>query len=496
MPSKAIDQQPARNWIDGAWSDSGEILDSISPSTGGVVGRFVSAGADEAQAAIAAARRAFETTGWSGDTKLRARAIEQLAANIEKRIPELALMLSREGGKLLPQTTWEMIGTVDVLRYSAASALLLNAGRAMQTAPGIYFESSPVPMGVVGVITPWNSPIILTARVIGPALAAGCAIVLKLPGQTGLTNAIFSEAVAATDLLPPGILNILTEAGNVVAPLMVESSNVNMINFTGSTAVGRLVSAAGAKTLKRMNFELGGKTPLVVLDDADLAVTIPALVQALITMNGQFCLTGSRVLVQRGIADAVRVALVEAYTSVRIGGSEDPDAQIGPVIDAASATRINALVEDAASYAKILVRGGPVTEGPLSKSGAFYRPSLVEVESLDVPIVQNEVFGPVQTFEIFDDEVDGVRRANATEYGLAAAVFTTTDARARRVGRALDAALVWTNCWGPFSENFEQGGHKQSGVGLLSGPRAIEQFQEMKAYATSFPADVATTPVG
>lgn len=488
VQNNKADFKVALNWINGTWDSTGQITESINPSTGDVVGQFISADKAVVASAILAARTAFDTTSWSTDTQLRAKAIEELANNIEKRIPELALMLAREGGKLLQQTTFEMIGTVDNLRYSAASALILNAGRAMQTAPGVYFESSPVAMGVVGVITPWNSPIILTARVIGPALAAGCTIVLKLPGQTGLTNAIFSEAIAESKLLPAGVINIFSESGNVGAPLMVDSPMVNMINFTGSTTVGKLVSEAGAKTLKRINLELGGKTPLVVLDDADLDVAIPYLVQALLMMNGQFCLTGSRVLVQRSIADQVRNALVEAYTSVKMGGSEDPDAQLGPVIDATSAKRIDAIVEEASTYAKILVRGGLITEGPLSKSGAFYRPSLVEVEDVKTPIVQNEIFGPVQTFEIFDTDEEAIKLANATEYGLSGAVFTTSDARSRNVGRSIDAALVWTNCWGIFSEHFEQGGHKQSGVGLVSGPRAIEQFQEMKVYATRIPS--------
>jgi acyl-CoA reductase-like NAD-dependent aldehyde dehydrogenase len=183
----------------------------------------------------------------------------------------------------------------------------------------------------------------------------------------------------------------------------------------------------------------------------------------------------------------LRAALIEAYQNVRLGESEDPDAQLGPLIDAASVRRVDAAVADAASYADILVRGGPVTEGALA-AGAFYRPSLIEVQDLDAFVVQNEIFGPVQTFEIFDDELEAIHRANATEFGLAASVFSNDTARCRRVGKAIQAGHIWMNCWGVMSEHFEQSGFKQSGIGVLCGPRAIEQFQEVKVYATVEPS--------
>lgn len=192
----------------------------------------------------------------------------------------------------------------------------------------------------------------------------------------------------------------------------------------------------------------------------------------------------SRVLVQRTVADRLRAALVEAYGNVRLGESEDPQAQLGPLIDKASVARVDAVVAEAASYANVLVRGGPIEEGPLA-AGAFYRPSLIEVEDLNAYVVQNEVFGPVQTFEIFEDEADAIARANATEFGLAASVFSEDASRCRRVGKAIRAGHIWMNCWGVMSEQFEQSGFKQSGIGVLCGPRAIEQFQEIKVYATA-----------
>ncbi|WP_395813905.1 aldehyde dehydrogenase family protein [Archangium minus] len=475
--------EPAKNWINGKWNNGGTIREAISPSNGRPLGNYLDIGPDEAQQAIQAARTAFDTTNWSKDRSLRSRALFELADEVGKRVDEIALMLAREGGKLLAQTQWELTVTVEWLRYAAATALLQTGGRALEAAPGLHFHSDPEPIGVVGVISPWNSPIILSVRAVAPALAAGCSVVLKLPHQTALANSLFVEAIAAAKSLPPGVLNVVTETGSIAASMLVDSPAVNMISYTGSTKVGRVIAANGAKTLKRLNLELGGKAPLVVFDDADLDVVVPQLVTALVAMNGQFCCTGSRVLVQRGMADALRKALVEAYQNVRLGESDDPAAQLGPLIDAASVQRVDAVVAEAASYAKILVRGGPVTEGPLA-GGAFYRPSLIEVESLEAFVVQNEVFGPVQTFEIFDDEADAIVRANATEYGLAASVFSGDAARCRRVGKAIQAGHIWMNCWGVMSEHFEQSGFKQSGIGVLCGPRAIEQFQEVKVYAS------------
>ncbi len=482
--------EPAGNWIDGAWNAGGTVGESISPSTGEALGRYVAIGEEEARLAIAAARKAFDTTAWPTDRSLRSRALFELADRLAERLADIALMLSREGGKLHQQTQWEVGGAIEWLRYAAASALLQTAGRALETAPGVHFRSEAEPMGVVGVISPWNSPIILSVRAIGPALAAGCAVVLKLPHQTALTNALFAGAIAAATMLPPGVLNTITEEGSVGAAMLVASPDVNAISYTGSTEVGRTIAADGARTLKRLNLELGGKTPLIVFDDADLAVAVPQVVMALAAMNGQFCCTGSRVLVHRGIADALRAALVEAYSHVRLGGSEDPDAQLGPLIDRGSVDRLDRRVAEAADYATVLVRGGPVIDGPLA-AGAFFRPALIEVEPLDAFVVQSELFGPVQTFEIFDDEDDAVRRANATEFGLAASIFTGDEARARRVGKRIRAGHIWTNCWGVLSEHFEQSGFKQSGIGLLCGPRAIEQFQEIKVYASSDAAPAA-----
>ncbi len=374
-------------------------------------------------------------------------------------------MLSRENGKLLRETTWEVALAVDWLRYSAASALTQVAGRAAEPTPGLYFQSVPEAAGVAGIISPWNSPIVLTVRAIGPALGAGCTVVVKLPGQTALTNALLGEVVEETTSVPSAVVSPLTEAGNEVAPLLLSSPAVDVVSYTGSTEVGRAIAAAAAPTVKRLSLELGGKTPLIVFDDADIDSLLPLLVGACTLMNGQFCVTGSRVLVHRAVADEVRAKLSASLQSVQVGPANDPASQLGPLIDKAAVERVDKLVEEATSYAKVLVRGGPL-EDPALEAGAFYRPSLLEIEELNAPLVQQEVFGPAQTFEVFDDEADAIRRANATDYGLAASVFTRNDLPLVRpdmvVARSGDASPPTS---GPCRDRSWAGAARCSGIG-------------------------------
>ena len=470
--------EPAGHWINGAWVRSTSIAKSVNPSTGEVLGQYSAGGRIEAVAAIAAARSSFDDSTWSHDPQLRARALGELADRLDERAPAIALMLSREMGKTLRDATFEATVSPSTLRYNAGTALS-QTGTSSEIAPGVFATSMREPIGVAGIIVPWNSPLALLVRALGPALAAGCTTVVKLPGQTALTNSLIMEAVAATKSLPNGVVNIFTEAGNEGAPLLVESSDVDVINYTGSTKVGRQVAERSAQTLKRICLELGGKTPLVVFEDADIEAVAPLVVSALTMFNGEFCMTGSRLLVQRSVADAWRERIASLLRNVVVGRADDENSQMGPLVDRANVERIDRLVEDAKRYARIVVRGGPIADGPLA-AGAFYRPSMLETEALDVPLIQEEIFGPVLSFEIFATEAEAIGRANATVFGLAAALFTKDVDRAHRVARAIKAGTVWTNTWGIISDAFEEGGFKYSGIGRARGLRAMEEFQEVK----------------
>ena len=235
-----------------------------------------------------------------------------------------------------------------------------------------------------------------------------------------------------------------------------------------------------------MNLELGGKTPMIVFDDADLDAAVPLLAAGITTFAGEFCMTGSRILVQRGVAGQVRARLAGLLGHVRVGDGMDPATDMGPLIDKADVTRVDRLVQAALAYAKPVVRGGPATDGALA-AGAFYRPALLEVQDAGTDLVQKEVFGPVATFEVFDTETDAITRANATEYGLAAGVFTTSINISRRVSREIHAGTIWTNTWAAVNDGFAEGGYKQSGTGRLRGPLAITEFQEAKTVVHAIP---------
>jgi betaine-aldehyde dehydrogenase len=225
---------------------------------------------------------------------------------------------------------------------------------------------------------------------------------------------------------------------------------------------------------------------MIVFDDADLDTTVPLLAAGITTFAGEFCMTGSRILVQRGVADEVRSRLAGLLENVRVGDGLDPETDMGPLIDKADVTRVDGVVQAALAYAKPIVRGGPATDGALA-AGAFYRPTLLEVEDVNTDIVQKEVFGPVATFEVFDTETDAISRANATEMGLAAGIFTSSINVSRRVSREIQAGTIWTNTWAAINDGFAEGGYKHSGIGRLPGSFAIAEFQEAKTVVHSIP---------
>ena len=475
----------AKHWIGGEWVGSGTVSESVNPATGAVLGRWADGGEAEARAAIAAARRAFGTPPWSRDRSLRHRALSEMADRFDAHADELGALVTKENGKILAQGMFESATAGGTLRHNAAQALT-DTGISAEVAPGQWFSTYAEPAGVVGIIVPWNGPVALFIRSLGPALAAGNTVAVKTPGQTALVANLMSQIIAEVTSLPRGVVNIFTESGNTGAPYLVASPDVQVISYTGSIAVGRIVAATGAPTLKRMNLELGGKTPMIVFDDADLDTTVPLLAAAVTTFTGQFCMTGSRILVQRGVADEVRARLARSFENVRLGDGLDPGTEMGPLINKATVARVDGVVQEALAYAKPVVRGGPATDGDLA-AGAFYQPALLEVEDVNTEIVQKEVFGPVATFEVFDTETDAIARANATEFGLAAGIFTSSINISRRVSREIQAGTIWTNAWAELNDGFAEGGYKQSGIGRLRGPLAITDFQEAKTVVHAIP---------
>jgi len=280
------------------------------------------------------------------------------AVGVDAHAEELGTLVTKENGKKIAEGLFEGTSPSPTLRHNAAQALT-DTGISAEVAPGQWFSTYAEPAGVVGIIVPWNSPVALLIRSLAPALSAGNTVAVKMPGQTALVANLVSQIIAEVTSLPRGVVNIFTESGNTGAPYLVASPDVQVISYTGSTTVGRIVAANGAPTLKRMNLELGGKTPMIVFDDADLDATVPLLAAGITTFGGEFCMTGSRILVQRGVADEVRTRLAGLLENVRVGDGMDPQTDMGPLIDKADVTRVDGLVQAALAYAKPIVRGGP-----------------------------------------------------------------------------------------------------------------------------------------
>jgi betaine-aldehyde dehydrogenase len=459
--------------------DSSTRLESINPATGEVIGTYADGSADEASRAIAIARKTFVETPWRGDRRLRARALNEMADRFEARTDELVDMLALENGKVKAEARFEVEMAPKKLRFAAALTLA-EYGRAIEVQPGKFSTVLKEPMGVAGIVAPWNSPVVLFIRSLGPALAAGCTVVGKLPGWTAQTNALMCDIFASVKSLPTGVLNVFSGLHSGGVRMMMEHPLVPTISYTGSTKVGRDISAVGAKNLKRFGLELGGKTPVLVFDDADLEKALPVIEKALTVFAGQFCMTGSRLLVQRSILDEVRTRLAKRLEAVKAGPAADPKSDMGPMINLEAVRRVDKVVEDAiAAGAKVVVRGGPFKDGPLAK-GAFYRPALLEITNHDLPIAQNEVFGPVLVMQAFDSEAEGVALANNSIYGLSASVWSENVDRPMRIARQLESGTVWINNWAIVYDETEEGGYKQSGLGRLNGVAAIDDFIEYK----------------
>ncbi len=478
-------QRSARHWIGGEWVAQGVERHSINPADGEVIGTYWDGGAPVAQSAIEAAARAFEDDGWRRDPLARSAALSRLADVYESRLGDLVDILCLENGKVRGEAQMETGIILRSLRFNAGLATQ-NFGRVLETQPGVQGLSIRQPLGVAGLIIPWNSPAYLCIRALAPALAAGCTAVVKMPSQSAQAAALTAEIIASVPALAKGVVNVFIESGADGARLLVDSPRVPVVNFTGSTQTGRLIAQAAAVNLKRVGLELGGKTPHLVFDDADLNVVLPTLEKSSTVFAGQFCMTGSRILVQRGIAAELEEGLAARLRKVVPGPAADPRSDMGPMIDKAAVARVNALVEAAiASGARVIVRGGP-SMLPALADGAFYHPTLLEVADGSLPIVQKETFGPVQTLQVFDTEDEAVKLANDSEYGLSACVWSRDIDRPIRVARRLDAGQISINGWANVAVEFEEGGFKASGSGRLCGTAALDDFLEYKQITQNF----------
>ena len=467
----------ARNYLEGEWSGEGDIGTSMDPADWRPVGDYSLGSESIAAAAVDAARNAFENSPWSSSPRLRAEVLSEFADRLEDRREALARLLVQENGKTLAQANHEIAAGFGEARYYAGLARNVF-GRTTETGPGRLSLLTREAAGVAAIIVPWNAPVTLLVRSVAPALAAGCTVVIKPAPQTPIVNAHVVACFHEISSLPKGVVNSVNEHGISVADTLIEHPEVDVVGFTGSTRTGKLVMEKAARTLKRVSLELGGKAPALVFPDAELDVAVREIRRAAIALTGQMCTAVSRVLVHEQIAETMKQRLVEALASVKVGNGLLSDTEMGPLIDRNNQARVLHLIERAADEGNLLLRGE--VPGHTPRKGAFVTLTVFEIDNVDSPLVQAELFAPMISVETFSGEDEAVSLANVTRYGLAASVFTNCLKRSMRLARKLRFGTVWLNCHNRLLAEAETGGYRESGIGRLHGPEGLNDFLETK----------------
>ncbi len=462
----------ARHFIDGAFLAEGPLAPSINPADETVVGEAHLGTADLVARAAGAAREAFATT-WPQAPRQRAQALFEFADRLEAARDEIADLVVAENGKLRKEALGETMGAISEARYYAGLARNIR-GSMQEVLPGQLSLFHREAAGVAAIIVPWNAPVTLLVRSLGPALAAGCTVVLKPAAQTPLVHARIMECLADCPSLPKGVVNSVNENGTEVGKALVASPLIDVISFTGSSATGKLIMAGAAPTLKRVGLELGGKAPAVIFEDADLDLAVKELTYAALNMAGQICVAPARFLVHASVAGAFEEKIAAAFRATRTGPGNDPASTMGALIDRPNQERLVRIVEQAGDEGELILKGTPL------EKGAFLTPTLFRIDDLTSSLVQEELFGPVVSVETFEDEAEAIAKANATRYGLAASVFTRDLNRAMRASRAIRAGTVWLNAHTRLFAEGETGGYGQSGLGRLHGPEGLADFLETK----------------
>jgi aldehyde dehydrogenase (NAD+) len=471
---------PDKLYINGEWTEgSGHPFETVNPGTGEVLASVPEAAEEDVDAAVEAARAAL-TGPWSTmDAAERAALLWRMSDAIEARREELGRLEVLDNGKPLREVPFDLQGAIDAFRYYAGWATKLE-GETIPVRGNVLNYTLREPVGVVAGIIPWNFPLEMAAWKAAPALACGNAIILKPAEQTPLT-ALELAAIADEVGLPPGVFNVVTGHGESTGAALVRHAGVDKVAFTGSTAVGRTIMREAAGTLKGVSLELGGKSPNIVFEDADLDAAARGAFNAVFYNAGQCCTAGSRLLVHESVHDQLMEKLVE-----RAGGLEpdeplNPKRKYGPLISGEQLDRVLGYIEKGRSEGAELVTGGgrAVREG--FENGYWIQPTVFDRVRPDATIAREEIFGPVLAAMTFSDEDEAVALANDTIYGLAGGVWTTNVKRAHRVARRIQAGTVWINTYHPLDAASPFGGYKQSGHGRELGRHALDLYTQIKS---------------
>ena len=485
QPSLAnVRNLPVGLYVDGDWIDgSGSTVESINPATGEPLASVAAASADDVDLAVGAAQRALTDRSWQRMTALdRCKLLWTLADLIEANLDELAEIEVMDNGMPIGTARYGFGPlAVDTFRYMAAATTRID-GRAYDMSvpfmPGARFNAQTrrEPVGVVAAIVPWNAPLLMCAWKLAPALAAGCTVVLKPAEQTPLSALRLAEFVAEAGF-PPGVVNVLNGPGESTGVALVQHPGVDKIAFTGSTEVGRSIVRSAADSLKRVSLELGGKSPNIIFDDADIAAAVAGAGLGIFFNSGQNCAAGSRLLVQRNVYDDVVAGVSAAAQSMQIGNGLNTGTEIGPLVSQDQLDRVLGFVTRAQGVGADIVTGG----SQVGDTGYFMAPTVVRNVSATAEMAREEVFGPVLSVLPFDTEEEALRLANDSSYGLAAGVWTNDLSRADRMAEGLKAGTVWVNTYNAFGAASPFGGYKQSGWGKELGEEVFHSYLNTKA---------------
>lgn len=485
--------KPLRLLVDGAETEpaGGRYYHTVNPATEEPIAEVAEATPADVDRAAGAARRAFDSGPWQTFTPAaRRNVLERIASLLSGRSEEFALLETLDTGKPIAQTrTRDLHLACEILRYYAGWADKIG-GATLPGGPAGFGYTIREPVGVVGIITPWNSPLVLSLMKIAPALAAGNTLVHKPASLTPLTAYRFAH-LALEAGLPPGVLNVVTGPGNSIGAAIVTHPSIDKISFTGETVTGKEILRNGADSLKRMSFELGGKSPHIVFADApDLELAAEFVARGFCVNSGQICWSGSRLFVEAAIHDRfVETLLAKVRTTWRIGDPLDPETSMGPLISGSHLASVEGHIAEGVRGGARLLLGGDRPGG----KGYYLRPTVFTGVHNRMRIAQEEIFGPVLAVIPFKDLADLTAQANDTCYGLAAGIWTSDITRAHRLARLLRAGSIWINTYGPNSVAAPFGGFKQSGIGREMGEAALGLFTEVKTVWVNLGAELPDT---
>jgi phenylacetaldehyde dehydrogenase len=469
--------------INGKWVDSasGKTFASYNPATGQVLANVAEGDREDIDRAVKAARAAFESGPWARMAPAgRGKLIWKLADLIEQHLEEFAQLESLDNGKPLKiARVADLPLVIETLRYYAGWATKVEGNTIPLTlqSPSKYLAYTVrEPVGVVGQIIPWNFPLLMAAWKLGPALATGCAIVLKPAEQTPLTALLLGEMVQEAGF-PEGVVNIVAGYGDTAGAALAAHPDVDKVAFTGSTEVGKLIIQAAAGNLKKVSLELGGKSPNIIMEDADLDSAIPGAASAIFFNHGQCCCAGSRLYVEKKAFDKVVEGMAQSAEKIRVKPGFDPDSDMGPLVSEEQLNRVCGYLESGKKEGAKAVTGGERH----GTEGYFVKPTVLVDTTENMKVVQEEIFGPVVTAIPFTDPAEVIDKANNTVYGLAAGVWSRDIKKANKIASKLRAGTVWINCYNVFDPALPFGGYKQSGWGREMGHEVLEHYTEIKS---------------